>query len=65
MSYPKDPRIVPYPLATLKCSHALMSWTCEAFLKLNNSLGQGCHSVKKKSAQVQLVEHGDAETVTM
>ena len=26
--YPKDPQIVPYPLATLKCSHALTSWTC-------------------------------------
>ena len=26
-TYPKDPRLVPYPLATLKCSHALTSWT--------------------------------------
>ena len=25
--YPKDPPIVPYPLASWKCSHALMSWT--------------------------------------
>ena len=25
---PKDPQIVPYPLATLKCCHALTSWTC-------------------------------------
>ena len=39
--YPKDTRIVPYPLATLKCSHALTSCTCaDFFLKLNNSLGQ-------------------------
>ena len=30
-NYPKDPRIVPYPLATLKFSHALMSWTCGDF----------------------------------
>ena len=30
-----------YPLATLKCSHALTGWTCADFLKkLNNSLGQ-------------------------
>ena len=29
--YLKDPRIVPYPLATLKCSHALTSWTCLDF----------------------------------
>ena len=25
--YPNDPQIVPYPLATLKKSHALRSWT--------------------------------------
>ena len=36
--YPKEPRIVPYPLATLKYSHALTSWTCADFFKLNNSL---------------------------
>ena len=30
-AYPKDPRIVPYPLATLKCSYALTSWTCADF----------------------------------
>ena len=30
-TYPKDPQIVSYPLATLKCSHALTSWTCAAF----------------------------------
>ena len=31
---------MPYPLSTLKCSHALTRWTCADFLKLNNSLGQ-------------------------
>ena len=30
-TYPKDPRIVPYPLATLKGSHTLTSWTCTDF----------------------------------
>ena len=45
--YPKDPQIVPYPLATLKCSHALTSWTCADFLKLNNSLGQVVFQSKK------------------
>ena len=45
--YPKDPQIVPYPLATLKCSHALTSWTCADFLKLNNSLGQVVIQSKK------------------
>ena len=34
-----DPWIVPYTLATLKCSHALTSWTCADFSSLNNSLG--------------------------
>ena len=29
--YPEVPRIVPYPLATLKSSHGLMSWTCADF----------------------------------
>ena len=32
-NYPKDPQIVPYPLATLKLSHTLMSWTCAGFFK--------------------------------
>ena len=32
-TYPKDPRIVTYPLATLKCSHAFTSLTCEDFFK--------------------------------
>ena len=46
--YPKDPRIVPHPLATLKCSHALTSWTCgDFFFKLNNSLGQVVTQSKK------------------
>ena len=30
-SYLKDPQIVPYPLATFKCAHAQMSWTCADF----------------------------------
>ena len=29
--YLKDPHIVPYPLAILKCSNAYTSWTCAAF----------------------------------
>ena len=33
LASPKDPRIVPYPLATLKCSFALTSWTCADFFK--------------------------------
>ena len=32
--YPKDPQIMPYLLATLKCSHVLMSWTCAEFFRL-------------------------------
>ena len=47
MNYPKDPRIVPYPLATLECSHALTSWTCADFFLLNNSLGQAVIQSKK------------------
>ena len=46
--YPKDPGIVPYPLATLKCSHALTRWTCANFLKLNNGLGHVVIQSKKK-----------------
>ena len=46
-NYPKDPQIVPYPLATLKCSHALLNWTCADFLKLNNSLGHIVFQSKK------------------
>ena len=45
--YPKDPQIVAYPLATLKCSQALTSWTCADFLKLKNSQGQGVIQLKK------------------
>ena len=52
--YPKDPQIMPYPLATWKCSHTLTIWTCADFLKLNKSLGQVV-IWSKKSAQVQLV----------
>ena len=33
MAYPKDPWIVPYPLATFKCSQALTRWTCADFFK--------------------------------
>ena len=45
--YPKDLRKVPYPLETLKCYHALTSWTCADFLKLDNSLGQVVSQSKK------------------
>ena len=44
-AYPKDPQIVPYPLTTLKCSHAfkafkalITSWTCADFFWLNDNL---------------------------
>ena len=47
MIYPKDPRIVPYPLETLKYSPALISWTCADFFKLNDSLGQVVIQSKK------------------
>ena len=46
-AYPKDSQIVPYPLATLKCFHALTSWTCVDFFKLNNSLGEIVFQSKK------------------
>ena len=45
--YPKDPRIVPYPLETLKYSHALTSWTCANFFQLNDCLGQVVIQSKK------------------
>ena len=38
LHYPKDPQILPYPLATLKCSHAQKSWTCPDFFWLNDNL---------------------------
>ena len=50
--YPKDPRIVPYTRASLKCSHALTSWTCADFLKLNNSLGQVVIQSKKSPTRL-------------
>ena len=57
VSYPKDPQIVPYLLATLKCSHALTSWTYADFLKLNNSLGQVVIQSKKiRTSPTQLGE---------
>ena len=46
-SYPKDPKIVPYTLATLKCSHALTSWTFVTFFKLISILGQVVIQSKK------------------
>ena len=38
LTYPKDPGIVPNPLATLKCSHAKTCWTCAEFFLLNDNL---------------------------
>ena len=46
-AYPKDPQKVLYPLATLKCSHILTSWTCTDFLKLKYILGQVVIQSKK------------------
>ena len=41
-SYPKDPQIVPYPLETLKCSHALKIRTCADFFDwMTNLLRRG------------------------
>ena len=37
-SYSKYPQIEPYPLATLKCFQASMSWTCAVFFWLNDNL---------------------------
>ena len=54
-NYPKDPRIVPYPVATLKSSHALTSWTCVDFFKLNNSLGQVVIQPKKSPHKSNLL----------
>ena len=44
---------MPYTLATLKCSHALTSWTCEDFFLMNLT-----YTIIQflKSAQVQLVK---------
>ena len=53
--YPKDPQIVPYLMSTLKCSHALTSWTCaDFFLKLNNSLSQVVIQSKKSPHKSKL-----------
>ena len=38
---------MPYPLATLKCTHALTSWICADFFYLNNILGQVVIQSKK------------------
>ena len=54
--YPKDPQIVPYSLATLKCFHALTSWTCADFFLTEWQPDLEYYSDKKKSPQVNLVK---------